>query len=115
MDRKKELKELYKQMKTDMGIFIIQSKTNDKYYLETTQNLKGKINSTKFQLDLGSFRNNELLQEDWKKCGSESFEIKVLDNLEYDKDESKLDYSEELEIMKTIWEEKLIKGNRMPY
>ena len=99
MDRKKELKELYKQMKTDMGIFVIQSKTNDKYYLETTQNLKGKINSTKFQLELGSFGNNDLLQEDWKKYSSENFEIKILDNLEYDKDESKLDYSEELEIM----------------
>lgn len=114
MDRKKELKELYKQMKTDMGIYIIESKTNNKCYLETTQNLKGKINSSKFQLEMGSFRNYGL-QKDWKELGSQNFEIKVLEYLEYDKDESKTDYSEELEIMKTIWEEKLSKQNKLQY
>ncbi len=114
MDRKKELKEMYKQMKPDMGIFIVQSKINNKYYLETTQNLKGKINSTKFQLEAGSFRNQEL-QKDWNKYKAENFEIKVLENLKYDKDESKNDYSEELEIMKTIWVDKLTKENKQPY
>lgn len=115
MDKKKELKELYKQMKPEMGIFIIESKINNKYYLETTQNLKGKVNSTRFQLNAGSFRNNELLQKEWMLYGSNNFEIKVLENLKYDKDESKTDYSEELEIMKTIWEEKLTKQSKQPY
>ncbi len=115
MDRKKELKDMYKQMKTEMGIFIIESKLNNKYYLETTQNLKGKMNSVKFQLELGSFRNNEDLQEDWKKQGSKNFELKILEVLEYDKDESKTDYSEELKIMKTIWDEKLRIQSKQPY
>ena len=97
-----------------MGIYIIESKSNNKYYLETTQNLKGKMNSSKFQLEMGSFRNHEL-QKDWKEIGSQNFEIKILEYLEYDKDESKLDYSEELEIMKTIWEEKLSKQNKLQY
>lgn len=101
-------------MKTDMGIFVVESKVNNKYYLETTQNLKGKMNSTKFQLEMGSFRNNEL-QKDWKEYGEKNFEIKVLENLKYDKDESKTDYSEELEIMKSIWEEKLSNENKQPY
>lgn len=114
MDRKKELKEEYKQMKTDMGIYIIESKINNKYYLETTQNLKGKINSSKFQLNMGSFRNYEL-QKDWKEYKESNFEIRVLENLSYDKDESKTDYSEELEIMKILWEEKLSKENKKPY
>jgi len=48
MDRKKELKEMYKHRKTDMGIFIIKSNVNNKCYLEVTQDLKGTINSTKF-------------------------------------------------------------------
>lgn len=114
MDRKKELKEFYKQLKTDMGIYIIESKNNNKYYLETSQNLKGKMNSAKFQLEMGSHRNYEL-QKAWKEYGSTNFEIKILEELEYDKDESKTDYSEELEIMKTIWEEKLSKQNKQPY
>lgn len=49
MDRKKELKEMYKHRKTDMGIFIIKSNVNNKCYLEVTQDLKGTINSTKFK------------------------------------------------------------------
>lgn len=114
MDRKKELKEMYKQIKTDMGIFIIQSKINNKYHLETTQNLKGKMNSSRFQLEAGSFRNREL-QKDWNQYKAENFEIKVLENLKYDKDESKTDYSEELEIMKTIWQDKLTEENKQPY
>ena len=115
MDRRKELKEMYKQMKPEMGIFIIRSKTNNKYYLEATQNLKGKINSTRFQLEAGSFRFNETLQKEWKENGSDGFEIKILENLKYDKDESKTDYSQELEIMKTIWDEKLVNQNMNPY
>lgn len=115
MDRKKELKEMYKQMKTEMGIFIIESKNSNKYYLETTQNLKGKMNSVRFQLESGGFRINEELQEDWKEQGSKNFELKVLEMLEYDKDESKTDYSEELEIMKTIWDEKLRNQDKQPY
>lgn len=51
MDRKKELKELYKNMKADMGLFIIKSNFNNKCYIEGTEDLKGTINSTKFKLD----------------------------------------------------------------
>lgn len=115
MDRKKELKEMYKQIKPDMGILVVQSKINNKYYLETTQNLKGKMNSIRFQLESRSFRMNEKLQKEWNQYGSESFEMKILENLEYDKDESKSDYSEELEIMKSIWDEKLKKQDGRPY
>lgn len=114
MDRKKELKEMYKQMRPEMGIFIIESKTSNKYYLEVTQNLQGKMNSVRFQLESGGFRINELLQKEWKELGSDNFEIRILEKLGYDNDESKTDYSEELEIMKTIWDEKL-KNKKIPY
>ncbi len=108
MDRKKELKELYKNMKSDMGIFIIKSNFNNKCYIEGTQDLKGTINGTKFRLKFGNFLNREL-QKEWKENSEESFTIEILENLKYDKDESKVDYSEELEILKMFWEEKLSK------
>lgn len=114
MDRKKELKEQYKQMKPDMGIFVIRSKVNNKFYLEVTQNLKGKINSIKFQLKAGSYP-HKLLQKEWNEYKSENFEIKILEILKYDKDELKTDYSEELDIMKMVWEEKLVNRNMISY
>lgn len=108
MERRKELKELYKNMKPEMGIFIIKSTLNNKCYLEETQNLKGAINGAKFRLNAGNHVNKEL-QKDWAEHGEENFTIEVLENLEYDKDEAKIDYTEDLAILKMIWEEKLSK------
>ena len=108
MDRKKELKMQYKQMKPQMGVFIVRSKFNNKYYIEGTQDLRGTMNGTRFKLDAGGHPNKELQQE-WAEHGAGSFTVEVLENLEYDKDESKTDYTEELALQKMIWEEKLSK------
>jgi hypothetical protein len=106
MDRKKELKEEYKLMKPEMGVFIIRCKLNPKSYIGKTPNLKGAMNSIQFQLKLGSCRNQEL-QQLWKESGEANFTIEVLDTLKYDPDETKTDYSDDLEMLKTIWKEKL--------
>jgi hypothetical protein len=106
-NRRKELIEQYKRMKPDMGIFRIRLKDGNKCFLETSHNLKGKMNSVRFQLEMGSHPNKEL-QRDWKEYGPDRFEIEVLELLPYGKDESKTDYSEELEILKHIWKERLI-------
>jgi len=106
MDRKKELKEQYKQMKPDMGIYVVRCNLNDKCYIGATKNLKGKINSTKFSLGFGSHLNREL-QKEWNNFGEANFTIEILDTLRYDKDETKKDYSEDLETLMEIWKEKL--------
>jgi len=106
-ERRKELIAQYNQMKPDMGIYRIRLKDGSKCFLETSQNLKGKINSTKFKLNAGNHPNQEL-QRDWKQHGPDRFAFEVLELLPYDKDESKTDYSEELAILKHIWEEKLL-------
>ncbi len=105
-DKKKELQDQYKLMKPDMGIFAVINKNNAKYYLETTPDLKGRINSTKFKLNAGGHPNKEL-QKDWQEFGANVFEIKILEQIEYEEDETKTDYSEDLEILKMIWLEKL--------
>ena len=106
MNRRKELVEQYKQMKPDMGIFWVRCKDSSKCFLETSRNLKGKMNSTRFQLDAGNHPYQQL-QKEWKELGAEHFDIEVLELLKYDKDESKTDYSEELAILKMVWEERL--------
>lgn len=108
MDRRKELKEQYKNMKPEMGIFIIKAKFNDKCLIESSKDLKSTINGSKFRLKSSNHLNNSL-QQDWIKYGEESFNVEILENLQYDKDESKMDYSEELEILKLIWIERLSK------
>jgi hypothetical protein len=110
MDRKKELKEQYKQMKPDMGIFIIRSKFNDKCYIEATQNVRATLNGTHFKLEAGNHPNREL-QKEWKEHGKENFIIEVLEKLEYDKDEIKTDYSDDLALLLMEWEEKFAQEN----
>lgn len=105
-ERKKELQSQYKLMKPDMGIFAVINKNSSKYYLETTQNLKGVMNSTEFKLNGGVHPKLEL-QEDWQEIGSDGFEIKILEKIEYDKDESKTDYTDDLALLKMIWVDKL--------
>jgi len=108
MDRKKELKLQYKQMRPQIGIFVIRSKVNNKCYIEATQNLRGTLNSTQFKLRASAHPNREL-QKEWNNFGAGNFTIEILENLEYDKDESKTDYREDLIWLKIIWEEKLLK------
>lgn len=114
MNKKKELKALYKEMKPDMGIFMVQCLKNNKCYLEAVQDLKSRINRTKFQLDFGNFPNQEL-QQDWQQYGRENFKFEILEQLDYDRDEQKTDYSEELEILLQIWSDKLSAQNTKLY
>lgn len=106
MNRKKELKEVYKNMKPDMGVFIIKNSISNNFCIEATEDLNAAINGSKFRLGFGNYPNKEL-QKEWEEYGKESFTIEILENLEYDKDGLKIDYSEDLEILKMIWEEKL--------
>lgn len=108
MDRKKELKEWYKQMKPDMGIFIIRSKVNNKCYIQATHDLKGVINGAKVRLASNMHPYKEL-QKAWNELGEDNFTIEILEKLEYDKDESKTDYKDDLALLQMIWEEKLTK------
>jgi len=114
MDRRKELKEQYKNIKPDMGIFIIHYKSSNKCYIENTKDLKSKINRTKFQLDLGSHPNKGL-QKEWKDYGGKDFTIEILEKLKYDKDDPNKDYTEDLELLQIMWEEKLLQKDMKFY
>lgn len=89
-----------------MGIFIIRCHLNNKCYLQTTQDLRGVMNGALARLGGNSHPYLEL-QKEWTEFGADNFTIEVLENLEYDQDESKTDYKDELALLQMIWEEKL--------
>ncbi|MGM0395909.1 MAG: GIY-YIG nuclease family protein [Bacillota bacterium] len=89
-----------------MGVYIIKSKDDKRCLIEETRNLRSGINRLKFMLDFGNHPNSKL-QEAWNKEGEKAFQMEVLEILEYSKDESKTDYREELQLLKTMWQEKL--------
>ena len=108
MSDRKQLKELYKQMKPPMGIIKVYCKETNRCFLEKSVNLTGTINSIKFQLGFGSHQNHAL-QKDWKTYGEGGFVMEIAEILPYDKDESKTDYSEELQILMMLTVEKMSK------
>lgn len=107
MDRRKELKQQYKLTKPDMGIFIIRCLKSKRCYLQTAQDLRGVMNGAKARLNSNSHP-YRALQQDYNLLGAEQFSMEILENLPYDKDETKTDYSEELALLQMIWEEKLL-------
>jgi len=106
MADKKELKENYKQIKPEMGVFVFKCLSSGKAYLGISQNIRAKLNSLVFQLNIGSYNKNENLQSDWKKCGEKGFEIAISETLKYIEDESKTDYSGDLRILRDFCAEK---------
>ncbi|MEL7565896.1 MAG: GIY-YIG nuclease family protein [Dehalobacterium sp.] len=114
MDRKRELKLQYKQRKPEMGVFIIRCKINNKCYIQTARDFRAGINGAKARLGGGLHPYIEL-QKEWNEFGGENFFIDILETLEYDKDESKTDYTEDLALLQMIWEEKLSKENMVFY
>ena len=110
MDRKRELKMQYKLMKPEMGIFIIRHREGGKCYIQATQDLRGVMNGALARLGGGIHPFREL-QKEWNELGAEQFIVEILERMPYDKDETKTDYSEDLELMQLMWEEKLKKEN----
>jgi hypothetical protein len=109
-DRKKELKAQYLQMKPDMGVFVIRCDNTRKCHVQTARDFRAVINSNRAKL-AGGFHPIQELQQEWTKLGTSHFVIEVLEKMDYDQDESKTDYQEELDLLKIIWEEKLENEN----
>jgi len=105
MVNKKELIRQYKQKAPEMGIFQIKNKTNGKIFIGKAKDIKGKINSNRFQLENG-MHSNKVLQQDYNTVGKENIDIEILDYLKLT-DDPGVDYSEELNILEEMWLEKL--------
>ena len=104
MDRKQELKQLYKETKTQAGVYQIKNNANHKILIESSPNLK-TINGKKLQLEIGSHK-KEQLQKEWNEYGKESFSFEVLEVLE-EKEDGFFDLKDALEKLKKKWLDKL--------
>lgn len=79
--KRKELMEEYKQIKTYMGVIRITNIMNGKMYVSSYPNLKNKWLTIKMQLDMGRFVNSAL-QKDWNEWGEEAFAYEELERKE---------------------------------
>jgi hypothetical protein len=101
--RRKELKEQFKQIKTYMGIYKITNTVNGKVYISTSSNLKSRWYTIREQLNVGRFLNLQL-QKDWTELGENAFNYEVIEEKEV---EESTDIRWELKQMEKAWLEKL--------
>lgn len=104
MDRKKELKLQYKEMKTEAGVYQIKNTINQKVFVVATPNLK-MMNGRLITLRTGGHKNRQL-QEEWNQFGEKAFVFEVLEVLK-EKEEGFFDKTEELKKLEKKWLDKL--------
>lgn len=100
-NRKKELKESYINSKSSMGVYQIKNMITKRAFIGITQDLRGTMNGNLFKLNSGMFKDRELLEE-WKKYTSHNFEQTILAELDYEEDERKTDYTEDLKVLREL-------------
>jgi len=104
MNRKQELKQLYKEVKTEAGVYQIRNTQNGKVWIEATNNLK-TMNGKQFMLKHGS-HTSKALQKEWEQYGEEAFVFEVLEVLKK-KNEPYFDVADALEKLEDKWLDKL--------
>ena len=113
MDRRKQLKLAYKETPRPMGVYQILNKKSNKIYIGSSLNLPGKLNSSRFQLELQSHY-NKALQEDWNMYGAESFSFEILEQLDPQKI-IKENWPKALAELEEMWLDKLQPYNEKGY
>ncbi|WP_400164412.1 GIY-YIG nuclease family protein [Brevibacillus sp. TJ4] len=104
MDRKKELKQLYKETPVEAGVYQIRNTENNKIFVGSTRNLK-TLNGLRFSLEAG-MSVYKGLQQEWNRYGKDAFAFEVLEVLEKKKDPY-FDEKRELEKLEAKWLERL--------
>lgn len=79
MERKKELKQQYKEIPIEAGVYQIKNIQNQMVFINSTRNFK-TLNGEKFMLESGTHI-NKALQKDWNQFGKEAFTFEILEVL----------------------------------
>lgn len=101
---KRALTKQYKQSPPLMGILLVRNLANGKIFIDSAQNVQGRLNSCKFQLTMGSHMNHAL-QEDFKKYGEASFTFEIVDTME--PKETTAENVKDIKQLEEMWLEKL--------
>ena len=102
---RRELLDAYKQNPPAMGIFQIRHLPSGRIFVVPARNLRGIMNSHRFQLRFGSHPNTQL-QADWSASGPEAFAFEALDEMA-SVDAAGRDATADLPELEALWLDKL--------
>jgi len=96
----------YKLTHRPMGVFQIRNKANEKVFIDSSNNIPGKINRHRFALNAG-LHASKTLQADWNRFGESVFEFETVEPLE-PRDDQNYDYRSDLHTLEELWVEKVL-------
>lgn len=105
MDRKKELKQQFKETTVEAGVYQIKNTINNKILVGSTRNFK-TLNGIIFMLETNGYTTNKELQKEWNQYGKDAFTFEILEKLKK-KDELYFNEKEALLELEEKWLEKL--------
>jgi len=105
MDRKRELKQQYKETSVEAGVYQIKNKVNNKLFIGSTRNVK-TLNGIKFMLETNGFTTSKALQEDYNNYGKEAFTFEILEKLKKN-DDPYFNEKQALQELEQKWQESL--------
>ncbi|MBK7094335.1 MAG: GIY-YIG nuclease family protein [Saprospiraceae bacterium] len=105
MRSRKEIKESYKEMKFQIGVYQIRNISNNKIFIGSSTNLAAIWNRQKFQLNYGSHPNS-ILQKEWNEYGQENFVFEVISEIKQD-DDKPMNYQKEIKSLEAMFIEEL--------
>ncbi len=103
---KKELLAAYKERAIIGGVYAIKNTANGKILLQSAADLYGCKNRFEFAQKTGGCAALQL-HEDWKIFGAVAFTFEILEQLEKKDTQTLKEFSQDIEVLKEIWLEKL--------
>ncbi|NEU32057.1 GIY-YIG nuclease family protein [bacterium LRH843] len=79
MDRRKQLKQHFKEITVEAGVYQIKNNKNGKIFIGSTRNIKS-LNGVTFSLE-NNVHNNKSLQAEWNEFGKDAFSIDIVEIL----------------------------------
>lgn len=84
MERRKELKLMYKETPRPTGVYQIKNNANGKTFIGVSRDLPGIFNRNRFQLSIKAHP-IKTLQKDWESYGADAFSFDTLELLDTSK------------------------------
>ncbi len=100
--RKRELKEEYRNSRPPMGVLSFRCEPTGESFLLASRNISGDTNGVTFKLNSGYHPNKHLL-ELWERYGEGGFSVEVLESLGYREGmDDPAGYKDELEQLRDL-------------
>jgi len=109
MDRRKELKNLYKSRAMIGGVYRISCSGNGRVWIKFTKNLQEQQNRFRFFIS-GNYCPEPGMRAEWKQYGAESFSLTVLEELKKGETQTEAEFARDIETLHEIWMQKQEEG-----